>query len=147
MEGVELSRNVGSEVELANGLTFRGFAALSQSDLARSVSDFVQALERCERLGMYRVGLGDPRRNRRRRSRNRSLEDAARILGFVQAAVESSGLVRIADETQVDLIVDRTKARLGAERFAALAREGAMLSYDTIVALARSIAEHVIERA
>ncbi len=79
-------------------------------------------------------------------ARTRHLEDAARILGFVQAAVDSSGLVHIVDETQVDLIVGHTQALLGAELFAALGREGEELSYDTIVALTRSIAEQVTEK-
>ena len=110
------------------------------------VRDLSKPFEPCQRLGCIGSGsrsspesrvLAPEPGSRRRRSHP----------WICPAAVESSALVRIADETQVDLIVDRTQALLGAVCFAALAREGAMLSYDTVVALARSIAEQVIEQA
>lgn len=130
---IDAARQSRFESVLTYGLNIRGFAALAQEQPARAARDFAEALLLAQRFRMDReslaaigglagVGLALDQPER-----------AARLLGAVEAAQQSSGVGRIAEAASVDAIRHATRNRLGQEAFDGNSRKGSQMTYDEAV--------------
>jgi ATP/maltotriose-dependent transcriptional regulator MalT len=132
-ESVAAARQAQSEPVLGYALVKRGFAGLAQNKPVLAARDFSEALLLAQRLRMDRtslsaigglagvaLALGQPER-------------AARLLGAVEAATQSSGVGRIEEAASVDAIRHATQDRLGQEVFDANAKDGSGITYDEAV--------------
>ncbi len=139
-EAVVLARGASAEDVLAPGLTYRGYAALAQDDLALAARLFDEGLTLAQALRMDRLALGAIGGFAGVAIALGRPDHAARLLGAIEAARQSSGIGRITEASLVDEIGAGVLAALGPEQYGELRREGAQMSYVAAIEMARGIA-------
>jgi hypothetical protein len=128
-------------------LLYRGFAALAQEDPALAAQFFEDGLRQAQRYQMDRVTLGSIGGLAGVTLALNQPELAARLIGAVEAARQSSGVGRICQALQVDAITSQTVECLGKEAFDACMNEGSTTAYqeaiDTALAVATAARETI----
>jgi non-specific serine/threonine protein kinase len=139
-ESLIVARQAGSETELAYGLLYRGFAALAQQAPALAARFFEDGLRQAQRYQMDRVTLGAIGGLAGVTLALNQPEVAARLLGAVEAARQSSGVGRICQAFQVDAITSQAVEHLGQEAFDACMKEGSTTTYQEAIDTALAVA-------
>jgi tetratricopeptide (TPR) repeat protein len=139
-ESLIVAREAGSETELAYGLLYRGFAALAQQAPALAAQFFEDGLRQAQRYQMDRVTLGAIGGLTGVTLALCQPEVAARLLGAVEAARQSSGVGRICQAFQVDAIASQTVEHLGQEAYDACVEEGSTTTYQEAIDTALAVA-------
>jgi tetratricopeptide (TPR) repeat protein len=139
-EGIAFAGAVGSSSEMAYGLLYLGFAELSRGDLQAAAAGFAGGLDQALGHHLVRVSLGCICGIAGVARVGENAEAAARLLGAVEAARQSSGIRVLPNEPLIDEIAHHVRNDLGVERDLAFRQEGALLTYERAVELARGIA-------
>lgn len=139
-ESLVVARAAGSETELAYGLLYRGFAALGQADPGNAARYLQEGLRHSQHYHMDRVTLGATGGMAGVALALGQPDLAARLLGAVESARQSSGVGRICQAVQVDAIATKTLERLGQDAFDSGIREGGMTPYTEAMAAALTVA-------
>lgn len=139
-DGIMLARQANDDTQLVYGLTYRGFAALAQLDRVTAAHVFDEALERAHQQRMDRMVLGVIGGLGGVAAMRGQTEFTAQLLGAIEAAEASSGIVRMTERSLVLEIGMRARSELGPERYAELHRNGSHLSYAEAIETAHRIA-------
>jgi len=139
-ECLAISRAMGDETQVAHALGLRALAALAQNDLARSAVWFNEYLELALAYRIDRDALGAIAGMAALALAIDKPIVAARLLGAVESARQSVGVARIFNQLYADRTMSEAREALGAERLAAALQEGASMSYDEAVGVARDVA-------
>ncbi|MFL5759950.1 MAG: ATP-binding protein [Thermomicrobiales bacterium] len=132
-ETVGVARQAQSESELGFVLVIRGLAGLAQDQPALAAHDFSEGLLLAQRLRLDRTTLGAIGGLAGVALALDQPERAARLLGAVEAARQSSGVGRIQEAASVKAISRATQDRLGQEVFDTKVSEGSGMTYEEAV--------------
>ncbi len=144
-KGVAFASALGSAPEMAYGLLYLGFAGLSLGDLRAAAAGFTDGLDLALEHRIARISLGCMGGMAGVAHANGNPELAAQLLGAVEAARRSGRIQLLANQSLIDDIATRVRSDLGSERDAALRNQGALLTFEQAVDLARTMAGHLAE--
>jgi predicted ATPase/transcriptional regulator with XRE-family HTH domain len=133
-EAIQIHQRLGSVNGMSMATGMRGNAARIQGDAILARRLFRQSIELSERLGDRAFVLGAVVGVAGVELMETRPEQAARMLGSVDAARESLGLKRVAHPLHSRQIVTAVRERLGEDQYQALYLEGRSIPYDQLIA-------------
>jgi non-specific serine/threonine protein kinase len=137
-------RQIGSAWPAVIGIGFRGYAALWQGDLPGAARWFREAVEVAQSIQQMRTLLSAVTGLAGVALALDKAEQAARILGAVEAGQEAQGLPRIFNAHHVERVVAGTQAALEAAVYERAWSAGRLLKLDEAVSEALGVADEVL---
>lgn len=143
-ESVAAARSLQADTELTQALIRRGLAALRQDEVTLAAELLTQGLCSARNLRLDRWALGAIAGLAGVTMALDLSETAARLMGAVTAAAQSTGAGRIAEAVHADRISLAIRSHLGQDAFAAWLAEGSVMTYAETVDTALAVAKRAM---
>ena len=140
-------QQIGSAWPAVIVIGFRGYAALWQGDLPGAARWFREAVDVAQSIQQMRTLLSAVTGLAGVALALDKAEQAARILGAVEAGQEAQGLPRIFNAHHVERVLARTQAALEAAVYERAWAAGRLLKLDEAVSEALGVADEVLMRS